>query len=195
MEKAKLAVLVREIGKVAPRVGKEYAEQQSAFEAEREAEEKLLASVIEMAKPGLPAISNPIKGLYEPFSESRGVLLCEDADGRPVRVYLLDEGDLLVARQDDVFDPHRRSRAEYQSVRQIIEQYDVADLVAALHAALVKQVGKREPSTATAREGAAKLNAILTLLDVPQEARVLSLPQTASVPTGKDALTGEDLPF
>lgn len=197
MEKAKLAELVREIGRVAPRVGKEYAEQQAAFEAERRAEEKLLASVIEMARPGLPAIANPISSSTVP-----GVLLWEGKtrEGEALRVYLQTDGVLWEEWETKVISAYgevlgTQAKCDEQSVRYIIEKYDVADLVAKLHAALTKQVGRREPSTATARDGAAKLNAILTLLDVPQEAKVVALSAKARAPTGKDALTGEDLPF
>lgn len=168
MDKVKLAAIVREIGKVAPQVGKEFADQKAAFEEERAASEKLLTSVIEMAKPGLAAISNSIPSAIE-----NGILLWEGKTrlSRPLRVYLLENGDLYEEWQvqdDDTDEWHNTGKV--RTPRYVVEKYDVPNMITGLHTALTKQAGKRVPSTQRAKDGAARVNAILTLLDAPPAA-------------------------
>jgi hypothetical protein len=165
MNQLRLAAMVRDISKAAPVVHREYVDQQAAFGAERAVEEKLLGSVIEMAKPALPAIANSI-----PSSRVSGVLLHEatDQNEHPLRVYVLEDGDLFETWESWVeeFDLWSE-RGAIRTASEVVEKYDVPKLVEALHAALTRQVGKRLPSTGRAKESAGKLNAILTLLDIP----------------------------
>jgi hypothetical protein len=191
MGNLKVANLVREIGALAPKVAKEHAEQQAAFEAERAADTKLLESVINMAKPALAAISSPLAGQMDGM-KGRGLVVWagDDRDGRPLKVLLADDGSLWEC--SEFFDPDEPlgwcSRISKKPVRYIAETYDVANIIASIHTALVKQAGKRKNSTEKAREGAGKLNAILTLLDAAPN-------DGGPPPSFNDAGSHEGIPF
>jgi hypothetical protein len=161
MDNLKLAAVVREIGAVAPKVAKEHAEQQAAFNAELDAETKLLESVIEMAKPALPAICNGIGASATAFLMWEG----QTQNELPLRLYILASGELVEAW--DYFHDELNQVVGTQHPREprfVAQKYEVSDLIATLHSAIVKQNGKRVPSTETAKQETERLRAILTLL-------------------------------
>jgi len=181
MSDLQLAALVSEIGTVAPKVAKELSEQKAAFEAELEAETKLLTSVIEIAKPALPAVCGNV-GLGVP-----GLLLWEGKTkfDFPLKLYVLVDGCLLEEwehRDSDTGEVLTRQRPREPHL--VCEKYPVADLITAFHGAILKQNGRRARSTAVSREEVSKLRAILTLLD-------------AEPPVGNEPVesAGEDIPF
>jgi hypothetical protein len=170
MDSIKLAALVRQIGDLAPQVGQEHSGQHAAIQVERAAETKLLERAIEMAQPGLEAISNRLE-LWEDW---RGVVVIDkwsdnNEDVNTRRIYVLASGEL--AEEWRCFSPDEdlnfSVRRAKRSARYIIDRYNAADIIAVLHREFAKQVGKRVPSTERALNSAKKMNAILTLLDVP----------------------------
>lgn len=190
-DSVKLAALAREIGELAPRIGKEYEDQQDAFRQQHLAEVRLLNSLVSMVKPGLPAICAHLPGLTDsiPVTFDKGILLHEGKDGNnnTVRLCLLEDGTFFqngMRFQDDLGE-----WVEYgvkRDIEKVVQKYDVAPMIATIHGLLVKQAGKRRLSTVEARGTAATFNAILTLLDA---ANVPAVEQPA------DAEDGSDIPF
>ncbi len=171
MDKMKVAALIREIGNVAPRVGQEYAQQQAAFEAERKTRIHLLTRAIDLAKPGLEAISNTVLWT-DPEAGWCGFPVVDEwgSDSEPwkpdmtTRIYLAPDGTMFEAlRWDDAGAP--RPLLHKIDVSDAAERYDVGEMIEALHNAIMRQLGKRYRSTEEATNDARKLGAILTLLD------------------------------
>ncbi len=167
MNQVRMATLVAEIGKVAPQVGKEYAEQQAAFQAERNGRIEVFQRAIEMAKPALEAILDPVPGVI-PDSGWCGFPIVDewgpDGEKKPMpgtsqRVCLAPDGGLFLAFRRLTPMPVPIG-LEY-----VVNHYDVGAAITALHGAIVKQAGKRCRSAAEATNDARKLAAIVTLLD------------------------------
>jgi len=164
MTEIQLATMVSSIGQVARRVGKDFEDQQTAFERRRLADEALVEAVIENARPAFPAIANVIPGV-----DSSGVALLKrkTKDECEVTLYLLADGEFMETWEAwDVFDEAVVTHRHRRTVAYVAERYALSQIVEGVHLAVVKQVGRRMPSTVKANEGAAKVEAILTLLGV-----------------------------
>jgi hypothetical protein len=171
MNQIKVATLVREIGKVAQQVGNEYADQQAAFEAERKARIELFERAIELAKPALPAIANPV-----PWTDREagwcGFPIVDEwgPDDEPwkadmrTRIYVAPDGTLFEASR---YEKHGGPEPLLHAIDtdSVADRYEVGEMIAALHGAIVRQAGKRCRSAADAMTDARKLAAIVTLLD------------------------------
>lgn len=173
MNQVRIAALVREIGKVAPQVGKEYAAQQAAFEAERSARIDVFERAIEMAKPALEAISNTVPGTA-PEAGWCGFPLVDEwgpDEGEPwtsdcaTRIYLAPDGTLFHALRNASPAGFPDPMLHKTCVEAVVDNHDVGEMIAALHTAIVRQAGKRCRSAAEATADARKLAAIVTLLD------------------------------
>jgi hypothetical protein len=184
-DSVKLAAMAREIGELAPRVGKEYAEQQDAFHQQHLAEVRLLTSLVNMVKPGLPAISRNIASHYE-----SGVLVFDGKgnNGKPVRLYLIEDGTFWKTWEYlDEDCGEWKETGSFRSIDEAADEFDITPIIFNLNGLLAKQAGKRKASTVQAREKVNTINAILTLLGSPQPP-----PQP---PPGFDEDAASDIPF
>ena len=80
------------------------------------------------------------------------------------RLYLCRDGTLCVAArytQDGAPEPVLTELPP----RDVIERYDLGEIITALHRAIVQQAGRRYESTLEATVGARKIGALSTLLD------------------------------
>ena len=139
--------LVTQIARSAIAAGQAYDRQGQAFEAERQAEVALLERAIELARPGLPSVSNAIEGVG---AGAWGVKL---TDGW----YLLTDGT--------IGEP-RAGWFEAMPYASVLDSFTLHEILRPLVALFEKQAKGREPSTLAAEKRVAKLLAILELLSV-----------------------------
>ncbi len=185
----KLAAQVREIGALAPQIVQEKQAHDAAIEGERDAEAALLAKVVALAKPALPAIASAV----EFFPDHRGVLIFDGwkngsaTETRGRRVYLLENGDFAetwrtVERDDKAIaakcskipcawaikDPKGSGLfiqfRSCSSPRCVVRWHDPKPLISGLHDQMMRQRGKRVSCIIEAQKSTTKLQAILTLL-------------------------------
>jgi len=132
--------LVGLIQRNAVAAGQAYDRQGQAFEAEHGAEVALLEKAIELARPGLPSISNQIA------IGTKGVELVEG-------LFLTEEGQFLDAGKLANLTPS-----------EVMETWDLGQVLRPLATLFEKQVKGREGSTLAAERSAAKLLALVELM-------------------------------
>jgi hypothetical protein len=132
--------LVSLIQRTAVAAGQAYDRQGQAFEAEHEAEVALLEKAIELARPGLSAISNQIA------IGTKGVELVEG-------LFLTEEGQFLDAGKLANLTPG-----------EVMETWDLGQVLRPLATLFEKQVKGREPSSLAAEKRVAKLLALVDLM-------------------------------
>ena len=135
--------LVSLIQRTAVAAGQAYDRQGQAFEAERQAEVALLEKAIELARPGLPSVSNAI--------ESAGAHGVKLADG----LYLLTDGT--------IGEP-MAGWFEAMPYATVLDRLSLEEILRPLAALFEKQVKGREPSTLAAEKRVAKLLALVELM-------------------------------
>ena len=136
-EKAKAAALALEA-------------QRAAFKEEMRAEEELFARVVETVRPALPAIVTRAIGGF------RGALVATESG---TALYLLEDASFI-----EISGARLTPRA-FPSLAAVLLDWDPEDIIRNLAALVEAQLTGRGPSTADARERAAKLNEVAKLLD------------------------------
>lgn len=139
--------LIETLRATAVKAGQAYTRQGQAFESERQAEERLLTAVLEMVRPGLESIVDPIGG-----TGLHGAKLGEG-------IWIYGDGRLgeVGGATGTAYLP--RTPAE------VLETHDLASILAPLAALFEKQIRGRGPSTIAAEHRAARLAALLRLLE------------------------------
>jgi len=144
--------LVGLIQRNAVAAGQAYDRQGAAFEAEHEAEVAILERAIELARPGLPSISNAIDGEHY-----RGVELVP-GDGNNGGLWLSENGTF-------VWEERTSKPRQLQTISRVLEGWGLPEILRPLAALFEKQVKGREPSSEKAEKRAAKLLALAELID------------------------------
>lgn len=163
---------IRKISDTARQVGRMQAEREQAFVANLTAKAALLGSVIEAVKPALPALVQraPQAGVAKEvrsFYDWRAVRVA--GVGGPVvdgRQLLLNEHATLVELHFRVSGPGLwGTRWSPLTAQHVVTEYDVAEIVDNLGAALVAQAeGTSGMKTAILLSRAKQLDAVVTLL-------------------------------
>ena len=136
--------LVSLIQRTAVAAGQAYDRQGQAFEAERQAEVALLEKAIELARPGLPSVSNAIgDGRW-----GDGVELVQG-------LIILSDGRFLYPDDD---------KLDLITVQDVLATWTLAQVLRPLAALFEKQAKGREPSTLAAEKRVAKLLALVELM-------------------------------
>lgn len=145
--------IVNSIADRAGQLAQTTADQTAAFREERDAEIAILTRVLDLIRPILPSLCQPLEA------------------GQPTRGVRLDFGppnNRLVLLADGTFCD-RSSGAPHQltvlALEDVIEGWDPEDVIAHLAMLMTKQAIGRKNSAADATKNAAKLKAILTLLE------------------------------
>jgi hypothetical protein len=146
-----------ELGKLALAAQAADDRQGAAFEAELKAEIALLEKVIELARPGFPAIMNEAPGFstkaVELLQDGVVTAACQDD-----RLWILEDG-AFAQWGVFTFTPHRLALAD------VCDGWSLAAVVNALATLFRKQITGRTAPAIEAEARTAKLTAIAKLLE------------------------------
>lgn len=146
------SVVVEEIKRRAPLAAEVMERQGQAFDAERSAEEKLVALAVELSKPALPAVCSRVPWL----GNMTAAQIFED-------LWILENGTFAAMRR-----AQGEAKTVFAATTITVEEACLiaspVEILSALSGLLAKQIDGRGASANGAEKTAAKLNAIVTLL-------------------------------